>query len=219
MSFPFSFADIATVGRARPPVVGGSWVFADDFESYANASEATDSTNWTTIGTPTFGYTTTPLDGTRSLKIDGSHVATTKSFDAGSDPWFFFKWRVSNVSINQNIVTLLALDTATTVGILLMLSTGKLSVKMGAGSSTDTATTPIVANTTYSFWIYLNTTNGKMDVYHSSDETRPASPTVSDLGSSATARFVRFGSTASGMSQIWDKLIVSATAIGSNPTI
>lgn len=212
----FLMQAIAGAARRRATTGASPYVFADDFEAYADAAEATASNNWVSTGTPTFGYSTSPLQGSRSLMINGLPTATSKSFAAGDDPWIYFRFRVNDTAFGQTIITLLGSD-GSTVAVLSLLAGGKLSAKIGVGTSTDTSPGAVTGNTNYSVWLSHSTTSGKLDVYTSLSETRPDEPSLSDLGSASTATKVRFGPVASSKTLIWDKLRVSASEIGSDP--
>ena len=129
----FLMPAIAGAARRRATTGASPYVFADDFEAYADAAEATASNNWVSTGTPTFGYSTSPLQGSRSLMINGLPTATSKSFAAGDDPWIYFRFRVNDTAFGQTIITLLGSD-GSTVAVLSLLAGGKLSAKIGVGT-------------------------------------------------------------------------------------
>jgi hypothetical protein len=209
----------AIAGAARRRAAeSSSYAFSDDFESYADSDAATASNDWTTTGTPVFGYATSPLEGVRSLAINNTSTATTRLIStAGSDTWVYFLFRVNDTSIGQHIVSILASDGTTVAAFVDFLAGGAVRAKSGTGLPGDTDSETISMNTLFHVWIRHSVTEGKIDVYISLSSTRPSVPTISDSGSTSQLSYIRFGPSASLKTLVWDKLRVSASEIGNDP--
>lgn len=202
-----------------PPAAGASYLVSDNLE-YADATAAGVG-GWTTNGTPTWGYATAPapLEGTKSFRSTASTAYATISFSAQSDVWAYFLVNVAATTSTSAVVKFLD-GTSTVVATFTVASSGVVRANSGGGTDNSSAAGEIVAATTYHVWLHYQKgtgANAVLAVYRSLDGIKPVSPSANRvLGTSTTdATQIRIGASSA---TIFDKVRVSATSIGDNPT-
>lgn len=224
MSFPFSFSDVATVGRAAPSGGSPSYLFSDDLLYADNAAALT--AQWGITGTPAFGTTTGPgsLSGRKCLKISGfgGDSTTTPPFAGAADTWIYFQFAISSLSTTQKICGLLD-DSDTETANVSVLNTGVVRIKAGStGSTVPSGAGAIIAGSVYNIWVRYKPSTGSgatMEVYASSSETRGpvAVSTTSGFGYEQACKLA-LGPVASGPALYWSKIRVADAELTGIPT-
>lgn len=211
MPLPFAFWNA--------PAAASSYLLSDNLE-YADAAAAAVG-GWTDAGTPVWAYTTAPapLEGTRSFACDSQTDASVHGFTAQSDVWAFcvFNLNVYGASIFQ-----LLNSSDVVVGAIAFTAGGAVRASNGTVTADSSAAT-VIATTTYYLWMHYTKgtgANGVTDLYVSATTTIPGSPTISVTGGDAAtdASKFRMFCNSFGVTGIFDKIRISATAIGSNPS-
>jgi hypothetical protein len=198
-----------------------SYLLSDNLE-YADTTAATAG-GWTTTGTPTWGYATSPapLEGSRSLRITNNSSSVVKSFSATGEIWAYFIVHIEASSGNAGFFRILN-SSDESIFRLLRLDTNN-ALRIYNGSVTVTTDSLMDEAATRHIWIrYVKGTgsNGVSEVYVSTTATKPGSPTLTVTNGNATtdAVKVQFDNASVFIGVIWDKLRISASSIGSDPT-
>ena len=210
--------------RAQP-AAGASYLFQENFEvtGYENT--------WTEGGTGTVDedYSTSGLglEGSKCLRLEAaaqSPRATSDNWSAQSDLWFYVL--VRPVSLPAATMMLLTLQATTTECVRIRLDpAGTLKVRAGGGTE-NTTVAATSAGTTYHIWVHYTKGTGSNafgSVAFSTDGVKPTSGNQYRETTNGTAASdcnnVRFGVTSSGtFDLLYDKVRVSASEIGDNPT-
>jgi hypothetical protein len=204
---------------------GASYLIKQNFEGtgYDN-SEA-----WSESGTGTMDedYATSPMEGSQSLRIALSSTTgrvSSPAFTAQSDLWAYFQIKILG-SLPAATTTIAEMQAASTDCLRLrLLTSGALDVRAGGGTPVATTGT-LTPGTVYHVWIhYIAGTgaNGFSSVGFSPDGTKPTSGTnyaeMTTGTATASPSSQRLGqSTSATIELLYDKVRVSASAIGDNP--
>jgi len=183
---------------------------------------------WTTsVGTPDPDYTTTVLDGSQSLFLNlatGTPARIRLDFLNQDTVYFYCLFRLvgSAPGGNRDIVAFGPNGSADQDLRIVVTSAGRLSTHITGVSPADA----LSFGTTYHLWARYSKGTGSdavVEVAYSTDGTKPTSgtkyATATNLAHTAQAGRVWLGFNATGnYDVIFDKVLVAATEIGSNPT-
>lgn len=201
----------------RHPVAPSGSLVSEDFEVSGTQ------TGWTDTGTIGWGYTTTPLVGSKSIQLTGA-VSTryTTNFAPQSDCWLFIWYRKDQLTTNSNhAMVSLQSSTGSNLCYLASRASPDATERIYCGT-VNSATASHSISTGRAMWIHYiastGTNNGHADVYFSANETMPGSPSVSISTGDTTGSVasVSIQGDTNGIT-VYDKLRVSASPIGSNP--
>jgi hypothetical protein len=199
----------------RGPVGVASDIFLNEnFEGSGTAA------GWTNVGTaPNHDSTTSPIEGSHSLRATQSASSTYYAHGAAGEVWYRFAYRVDSLAGTPWVIEVRTAADAILTRVR-VLSTGALRFYnpnlTTAGSSTAGQVT---AGTNYWIWVrYVKGTgsNAIYELYLSTDRTKPGSATFSVTNGAATddAARVRLDGTGSTTTD-WDEVIGSYAVIGS----
>ncbi len=169
-----------------------------------------------------YDYTTSPLDGTQSLRIDASSASigtASPSFTASSEVYGFFKYRTEHAN---PIATQYIVDIRSSAAALLgrlYISSDKLKWYDGISGSVS-GTFTINQNTDYYIWWHwksVSAGSSVLEVWISSTGTKPSTPDISwvavnTVGDAGDIRF--YVNVGSGNIGVYDKVLISSTPIG-----
>ncbi len=199
---------------------GGSYLLSEDFEGSGTPS------GWTTSGTVSFDYTTSPAPfvGAESLAVSSvGGYARSDSFSADqNEVWVFVRVK-PGAGVNGGVVSLL--NSSNAAQCTLDFRSDRVRVEHGVGSLTSLGASTTSETT---FWLrYVaeapagSGANGIVQLYinkNSNSETRPALTASISNGTGDAVRKVQLGMPAAGSGvYIFDKVRVSAAEIGSSP--
>lgn len=217
-SYPWSL--VGTVGAPA----GASYLLQENFEGTGY-----DSGTWTeTLGGATIDedYTTAPLVGSQSLYVGGStsNSSTKSPTFTGTNPCYMY-FMVKFVQVNTSATTsnLAGMITAGN-DCLLIQKNSKFYVTHGG---TSAASTTVLGTTdTYHVWVEYTASTGANDgivkVYVSTTATKPADPEINYTTGTITDNVTQCGfyntSSTPGVIYVADKLRISASVIGSDPS-
>lgn len=196
---------------------GNAYLIEENFEGTGTPS------GWTTGGTGTidFDYATSPLEGSQSLQLvnaSGADLRAVKTFTSSSGTIWMY-WIMRNAPNNRNLVYLRDATDSTT---LARVGSSGLAWQLTHGSVTDVAEGTFATASTYHCWLEYTESSGANDgvlnLYTSSNATRPGSPTASMVNGNGTAQAgaIRLAISNNGTME-YDKARVSESEIGSNP--
>lgn len=192
---------------------GGSYLVSVDPENTGTPS------GWTDTGSPDWGYSTSPIVGSYSLNLPtGTGNNTRVDFTAQSDVWAFVRMRRDSTpsTDDQNIIYLGAGSTRL-AGLTSRASYGGMFVAATAAAAAGGNTTNGV---NFAIWIHY-VKNTSVDIWIATDgtETRPGSVYASVSGATSTQDATRlYLSGIGGSNTVWDKIRVSDTEIGNDPS-
>ena len=210
---------------------GTTWLLEENWDS------TTEDTGWTYTGTYDNDYTTTVLEGSQSIWLDGAATEATvlKSFTADSEVWaYFMYWKNENPGANVDIFAIR--DSGGNNLLRLQLRTsGAIRIFQGTTGDSTTTTVGTIANSTLThIWVHYKADPAGgaaegvaeiwMDVDGDGSATKPASSgnyyEIAPAGD-ATADAEQFygrGTVSSSHQSIFDKCRVDDVEIGSDPT-
>ncbi len=203
------------------PLIGqirrrSSYLVSEDFEG----SGAPD--GWVTqSGTPNYDYSFLPVQGAEMLSCpDGTGVY--KNFANSIATCWAFAWirRLSTPTVTDFTILGL-LDSAGVSLVSVRTRNTSNGWRLWTGNSAVGTTNFGTNGTNVAIWLsYTAGTGGNAltSIYLSATETRPASPALSHSTGTGTTNAERVLCNASGAQIIFDKVRVSASPIGSNPT-
>lgn len=216
---------IGSVGTAQASAGAGvSYLLEENFEGTGAPS------GWNSGGTVNWDYTTTVLQGSQSLLVDatsGSGWALTTTFTAQTTIEVYFLYRTSTPTADAGYTSdVFYLRDGSSIRMsLVLLSNATLWLTHGANSAASG--TAFSANTTYHVWLrYVagSGANGVAKVAASTTGTRPtADPIYAEVTTgTATTSVDNLMLVATNMPinkplSIFDRLLVSTSAIGDNP--
>lgn len=214
---------VIVVGR---PLAGGgggpSYLLEENFDGAGTPS------GWTTAtGTPNYDYTTTILQGTQSLALDGTSAdagAISPSFTAPSTIYGYCLFRFSAIPSSSREFMRLR-NSTTVVARVFITSSGNLQFRHGATTYSTVSTMSI--NTTYHIWYDYaagSGANGVSSIGFSTDGTRPTSGNAFASNSAGAGTlnidnlspFTDFAS-ANGYLGIFDRILADDVQIGNSP--
>lgn len=204
----------AVLSSRNIPAGGYTYIYEQDFES------GTTPSGWS--GTADFGYATSPapLVGSFSLKItDGNAAEYATIAGTPTEIWTFC---LCNISDSGSAIFSLRKSN----GDLLcrcLLSAGNLLVFDGSVSATATTAFPLT--TTVRLWMHYKAgsgADGTIELWWSLDDTLPSDNghhaiSTSSVQTTGAFRLDCEGFGGGGGNNIYDKIRLSTSAIGSNP--
>lgn len=209
-------SDTVTFDREGDGIPSGpTYLVSEDFEGAGTPS------GWTvTAGTPDFDYTTSPIVGAHSLQMTSTESAY-KTFTAQSDVWVFFRWRKDVQGTNANN-PLMNIQDASGVNLVNFSNRVDGTLRIYCGSVFDGLTLKSVG-VNHAVWLHYTKgtgANAVLQAYVQADgtENRPASPEKTITTGTATADAARVVFNGDiGATEIYDKVRVLASSIGSSP--
>lgn len=162
------------------------------FESFEGTGYS--ASGWTAVtgggGTVNPDFTSTILDGSQSLEINGptDEVAyATNSFTAQSEVFVYFQFRITSMPATEDaflsIFRLRDVDGAT---VAKMQIDSSAFPRITTGATAASVTASISANTTYYCWLSWNKDNGANSVMTIALSTTKVQPTSGDWFATAT---------------------------------
>lgn len=173
--------------------------------------------SWTETSTPDEDYTTTVLAGSQSWFADATTKYAHANFTAQDDCWAYALYRFNGTPGANSIV--FSLRNSSDAELCSFRHRSANTPQAGPGS--PTAGSALSSGTTYHVWLhYIKGTgaNATTELYISTTGTRPGSPTSVATNSTGTTQASRIRISGHSGGAIFDKIRVSATAIGDNPT-
>jgi len=165
-------------------IVEGPVVVAAPATSYLveeNAEGTGTPSGWADTGTHDWDYTTTALRGSQSLSITENYGTTTSpTFSATANVNAFIRFRTDSIPASSS-ATFLQIRDGSTVLCYLRLIAGT-GVIRGYHGTAYGASSAISVDTTYYIWAEYASgsgADGTLDVYIDTDNTKPASPSIS----------------------------------------
>jgi hypothetical protein len=210
---------LLSAAHRRNAAAGPSYLLSEDWEGTGTPSGWTHST-----GDILPDYTTTILDGAQSLYVPTPRAADSPSFAAQSELWLYCMFRFVNAPTSSNRYLLGLYNSGGSAVGLVAVASSSLTPAVRHGTLTGSSGSDLALNTTYHLWFHWKKgtgSNGEAEAYISTTATRPGSPqvTINNGDAITDAVSVRLGMlTAGSGNKIFDKLRVSASEIGSNPT-
>jgi hypothetical protein len=213
---------------SRPIATGTSYLVSESFEGASacgNGSQSNCSVTWTQSDTITsaFNYATAPapLEGSYSLRVTGgaSIGAFFKSFTAQDTVYFYFIVNHTTLVGGTNIFGILD----GSANMLMRVSNANPEWLVRCGDTTAYSTA-ITQGTTYHVWgDYTKGTgaNAVCHLYTATTSTKPGSAGITITTGTSTGQATYVGMMEDGNNTavtIFDKIRVSTSAIGSNPS-
>jgi len=176
-----------------------------------------DNPGWTKNGAPNPDYTTTVLDGTQSLNCVGAQYIS-RNFQYGNSFYIYFQVRWNAWTDYTNVINWD--DSGWNIAAGLFADNNVLTIQHGTVSATGS--TQLTTNVTYHIWIEwvkgTTSNNGSMKMYVSNTANKPALPDAQITnGTGSAAARIYMGPFGAGPNVIFDKFLVAASPIGSNP--
>lgn len=190
------------------------YFFTDDFET------ATPKDGWYYLAIT--NSTTSPLSGTRSLRVSGSNNLANLWFPPQDELWLFCKFYSGGSWLFQ-IYPDGASPNSNGAGALFAVAqwTGTQLRVVSGGADVFPTTTPITGAVSYCWAQYKrgSGSNGIVNLWVSSTTTRPASPLYSRTNTTSTVPATRFYFSlfGSGTANQLDHFRLSSTEIGNDP--
>jgi len=197
------------------------YLVSDDLE-YVDVTAATAG-GWTSASTPVWGYNTSPapLQGSYSLAINSSSDSVTKTFASSSTVYCYFLINLTAFTANQQCFYLLDSLDAQVAAVMFRFATQDARCFNGTTNATSSSGL-ILADTTYHVWVDYTVgsgANGITNVYVSTTGIKgSAIATVSNGNATTNAEKIRFGLPGGIGTDIIDKVRVSLSPIGDNPS-
>ena len=177
-----------------------------------NCEGGTTPTGWTDDSTPNWNYTTTVLQGTKSLYL--SYTGSTYTFAAMDTVYAYLQCYIKQwpTSSNRNLLKVANATDAAMVETYVQTATGKITFD-GVTFSTGN----MAINTKYHVWLTY-ARNGTGTFAWSTDGVRPTTGDnfLSKSIGNYAAVILKVGPT-STMQVVMDRILLNATQIGDNP--
>lgn len=162
------------------------------FETFEGTGYAT--AGWTAVtgggGTVNPDFTSTVLDGSQSLEINGptDEVAyITNSFTAQSEVFAYFKFRITSMPATESAyLSLFRFRDVDGATVFKMQIDSSAFLRITTGGTAASALASISAGTTYYCWLSWDKDNGANSVATMAISTTPVQPTIGDWFVTAT---------------------------------
>lgn len=207
----------AMLSQSIAATVGGYLVSEDD-------TAGTTASGWTDSGSVNWGYTPA-LVGSFSINCPASTSnGSLINFAAQGEVYGFFRLSKNGTPTNTNEQIISFRNSSNLPVATLVARPAALVHRVMAGSTSSGTGASIANNTALAIWLhYLKGTgaNSVCDVYIQTDgtENKPGAAYLSVTGGNATTDCSRLAiAGVVGADMTFDKIRVSTTAIGSNPT-
>lgn len=167
-------------------------------------------------------YTTSPIVGSQSLRISTSTQAgyAFSSFTANDNAYAFFRFRAAALPGATTNMSTIRDSSGTVLATVALRTDGKLQVTPAGGSAQTTGSAIATATDLYIWFEYEKGTgsNAVARCGFSTDGTKPTMTAGSNGTATAQAGRIYTGATSnSSVDWVYDHVLVSTTAIGSNP--
>jgi hypothetical protein len=184
-------AFVARLTSASAPVTG---FFNENFEDVSAGYDTNNVNGWTSTGTIDPKSTTTPLAGSQSVLLTGETTPsqiTSADFSAKSTVWGRFIYSASATPSAETAIVAL-LDSSATARCGFKISNGRQFRGFHGSATVNTFT----GNSNTPYWIWFryvagSGSNGVLDIYNSTNSTRPADPTYKITAGTSTQSVVR----------------------------
>lgn len=212
-----TLAGNVTFGSGYVAPSAASYLLEENFEG---ANNGYDLTGWTEVLSPNQNYTTLPLQGSESLRITGDAEYTYHTFTGQTEVDVYFKFRADVLPTTPaQCLSMTTAGLGANLLIVRVFDTGELGIRHGTIDIAATSA-PISAATDVHVWAHYKN-DGTGTIAWSTTGTRPVSGTAfaSGTGGDATGTAAIVAPIKTGVSGefIYDRLLVSTSAIGNNP--
>jgi hypothetical protein len=220
-------AGLSHIGGQLIGSAAAGYLFTENFEA-----TGFDTAGWAKLGTGTINedYSTAGLgmEGSQCLRIQAVTSQTPNltwgTFTPSGEVWFYMLYRLVSIT-TSSVVFLTIRDSAGLTVRVRMGSTGLFGL-LTLGVAVVNATVAINPNTTYHVWVHYKKgtgTNAIARMAWSTDGIKPTSGSqfIEILTGTSLVNVDRIAignSVAHGKEYIMDKMRISATEIGDNPT-
>lgn len=179
---------------------------------------------WTNAGSPNWDYTTSPIVGAQSLLCSSELNTTTISFTPASTVWVFCRIRREATGGSSSTIPIVGLRSASDVNLALVTNRNNPAYRLLGGSIIGGFNATVSNGVNHALWLqYIIGTGAnsiaRMWLQEDGTEIRPASMYANHTTGNATAdaaKLILGGASAAGM--VFDKIRVSTSEIGDNPT-